>query len=389
MKSILNLSLLFHLARLIHARSDDCSPPPSSSWSRQSWSEINPAFVTPSSPSARRLLPPPSPTSRKDPSSRFRDISSVFSLFSSKTDHRPDTQRFNNLIYATDDTVQLLRDELKSRLLKAAEEFSAAEVKNSSISSMATEPITTPVPRREGDEGTYVIRLVHKIVRKIMRRRLPDSATSARTQTSQPQLQHRGGILSSESFRQTKLEVGDIGKRVIEIAEQLSLLNPTPIPTLGFKHYGGAEPKDSKLNGNWKLRFTTAADASFPESEKRGAVTTSQIIDAEEGTLTNVVDFEKGNLKGFRVVVQGEPVSETTIRLSFKKVKLLRQSRFPRLFGEITIRLPSRLIRWLGSRKDEEVDDQNIGPYLRLRYLDDDLRMHTTNTGNWFIQTRL
>ena len=175
------------------------------------------------------------------------------------------------------------------------------------------------------------------------------------------------------------------------MAEQLSLLNPTPIPTLGFKHYGGALPSESKLGGIWKLRFTTAADASFPNSAKRGVATTSQVIDATEGTLTNVVDFEKGKLKGFRVVVEGEPVSETTMRLSFKKVKILRQSRFPRLFGEITIHLPSRLIRWLGStRKEGELaDDSNLGPYLQLRYLDDNLRMHTTNTGNWFIQTRL
>jgi len=300
--------------------------------------------------------------------------------------HRPDTQRFNNLIYATDDTVLLLREELKARLLKAADEFNAMDTMNA-IESTPTTTTGTTNTRQEKDRGIFVIRLLNKIVRKISRR----GSSSAVNTITESQQQQRG-ILSSDSFRQAKLEVGELGKKVIDIAEQLSLLNPTPIPTLGFKHYGGAPPSESKLGGKWKLRFTTAADASFPKSETRGVVTTSQDIDPAEGTLTNVVDFEKGKLKGFRVVVEGEPISENTMRLSFKKVKILRQSRFPRLFGEITIRLPSRLIRWLGSkRKEVEVHDEqnNIGPYLQLRYLDDNLRMHTTNTGNWFIQTRL
>jgi hypothetical protein len=282
--------------------------------------------------------------------------------------------------------VQLLREELKARLLKAADEFNAMDIMNVIESTpTTTTTISTTNTRQEKDRGNYLIRLLNKIVRKISRR----GSSSAVTTITESQQQR--GILSSDSFRQAKLEIGELGKKVIEIAEQLSLLNPTPIPTLGFKHYGGAPPSESKLGGKWKLRFTTAADASFPKSETRGVVTTSQDIDPDEGTLTNVVDFEKGKLKGFRVVVEGEPISENTMRLFFKKVKILRQSRFPRLFGEITIRLPSRLIRWLGStRKEEELaDDSNLGPYLQLRYLDDNLRMHTTNTGNWFIQTRL
>jgi hypothetical protein len=72
--------------------------------------------------------------------------------------------------------------------------------------------------------------------------------------------------------------VGAISNRVVEIAEQLSLLNPTPMPALGFKSCGGASPSESKLGGSWKLRFTTAADASFPTTEKRGVVSTSQLM---------------------------------------------------------------------------------------------------------------
>jgi hypothetical protein len=74
--------------------------------------------------------------------------------------------------------------------------------------------------------------------------------------------------------------VGAIRNRVVEISEQLSLLNPTPMPALGFrfKSCGGASPSESKLGGSWKLRFTTAADASFPTTEKRGVVSTSQLM---------------------------------------------------------------------------------------------------------------
>ena len=182
-----------------------------------------------------------------------------------------------------------------------------------------------------------------------------------------------GGLLSSDSFRRAKVDVGPRGERIIELAEQLSLLNPTPIPTLGFVRYGGASPSESKLAGTWKLLFTTAADATFAETDGRGVVSTSQVVDAERGTLTNVIDFERGKLLGLRVVVEGEPTSNTDIGLTFRSVRILRRSRFPRLFAEVNVRLPSRLIRWLASRNGVD-EERGVGPYLRLRYVDDTLR---------------
>jgi hypothetical protein len=59
-----------------------------------------------------------------------------------------------------------------------------------------------------------------------------------------------------------------------------------------------------------------------------------------------LIDFEKGKPAGFRVVVQGKPTSESDIGLTFRCIKILRKSRFPRLFGKINVRLPSGLIRW-------------------------------------------
>merc|ERR1712176_452633 len=162
----------------------------------------------------------------------------------------------------------------------------------------------------------------------------------------------------------------------------MGILNPTPIPTLGFTSYGDVPPSESKLDGEWKLIFTTASDASFPETQKRGIASTSQVIDAEEGTFTNVVDFGRGKLEGFRVVVQGTPRGDTDVGLSFRGVKLLRRSRFPRLFGQIHLRLPSRLIRWLSRPLAN-------GPSLRIKYLDDTMRIHVSDSGNMFVHTRV
>ena len=126
-------------------------------------------------------------------------------------------------------------------------------------------------------------------------------------------------ILGSDSFGTLKLEVGEQGNKTIAIAEELAALNPTPNPTYGWMGYGGGSPNDCKLQGKWKLKFTTAADATFPESPKRGKANTSQEIDATAGTLTNVVEFEKGKTRGFRVVVAGKATSDREIELTFQE----------------------------------------------------------------------
>merc|ERR1711976_530746 len=133
---------------------------------------------------------------------------------------------------------------------------------------------------------------------------------------------------------------------------------------------------------------TTAADASFSESPKRGEITTSQEVDPDIGTLTNVVDFERGKIKGFRVVVAGEAVADDEIELLFRRVEILRESRFPRLFGRIVFPIPAKLLRQL-NRFLSKGKANPRGPYFQLQYHDNDLRMHKTGEGNWFIQRRL
>jgi hypothetical protein len=153
--------------------------------------------------------------------------------------------------------------------------------------------------------------------------------------------------------------------------------------------YGGGSPEDCVLDGSWKLRFTSGADATFAESPKRGKATTSQDVNATEGTFTNIIEFEKGKVKGFRVVVEGTARSDTEMDLTFKRVDIQRDSRFPFLFGRITVRLPSFKYLSAFARFASRGKARSAGPGFQVRYVDPDLRMHKTRDGIWFIQTRI
>lgn len=192
-------------------------------------------------------------------------------------------------------------------------------------------------------------------------------------------------ILSTDSFGTLKLEVGEAGNKTIAIAEQLAALNPTPIPCNGWQGYNGASPSDCLLDGTWKLKFTTAADATFPENPQRGKATTSQEVDATAGTLTNVVDFEKGKTQGFRVVVAGKAVSDAEIELTFQRVVIFRNSR---ILKKIVFPIPTRLFRLINKISSRGKASKR-GPYFKLQYLDEDMRMHKTGEGNWFIHERI
>jgi len=283
----------------------------------------------------------------------------------------PDTdEKFRNCIYASDDTLNLLRDELKARLIsliRQSRQLSETRERARAIESAEDERAGHDEKARHS--RWYGVKLLGRIARKLVSRRRKAEKSS--------------GIVDSDSLRQVTLQLGEAGERILDLCSQLSSLNPTQRPALGFANYGDVPPSNSSLDGEWKLIFTTASDASFPETEKRGVATTSQVVDAEAGTFTNVVDFERGKLKGFRVVVDGTPLNDTDVGLSFRGVRLLRRSRFPRLFGDIYLRIPSGLIRRLSrSSKSKE-------PYLRLKYIDDSMRIHVSNTGNFFVHTRV
>ncbi|CAE7321301.1 unnamed protein product, partial [Symbiodinium microadriaticum] len=154
----------------------------------------------------------------------------------------------------------------------------------------------------------------------------------------------KASLLQAESFAAQRVQLGDdldaLRNSTIEAIERVAAKNPTSAPLKGWRGYGGEDPKNCILNGTWKLIFTDAADATFKKS-KRGSAKTFQEIDAKEGWFINCVDFSNpdSKLQGFRVFVEGKALNDSEVELIFRKVRLLRRSRF---FPEITIPLPGR-----------------------------------------------
>ena len=149
------------------------------------------------------------------------------------------------------------------------------------------------------------------------------------------------------------------------------------------------------------MRFTTASDATFKPG-RRGPATTLQYVNSTIGTFTNIIEFRenKGKVKGFQVVVEGKPVNDKRINLTFRRVIIDRRSRVG--LNRIVIPLPNFNFFQRFSRKKnlpEEVSEEvNIdtsakkkreGPHFNMLYLDDEMRIHKTGEGNYFVQTRL
>lgn len=206
-------------------------------------------------------------------------------------------------------------------------------------------------------------------------------------------------LLEAESFASQRIQLSDelatLRSQTVEAIQRLAALNPTQRPNLGWRGYGGEQPVACRLNGTWKLLFTDAADATFRRG-KRGEAATFQEIDATAGWFVNCVDFSSpdSKLRGFRVFVEGEALSDTEMQLSFRKVRLLRRSRIPWLFGEITIPLPNpKLLRNIGRffarSTGGKVNPSDRGAGFTLLFLDEDLRAHQTFDGLYFVQQRL
>lgn len=193
--------------------------------------------------------------------------------------------------------------------------------------------------------------------------------------------------LKAEAFGNVELgydvKLGHLRNKTIELLEELSTRNPTPAPFDGWK------TDECKLDGTWRLLFTTGADATFRKTEISGKPVTFQQIDAKKGYFVNSVDFplSTGKLKGFRVVVKGVKLSNDEVSLRFRRVKLRRRSR---LLKTIIFPLPPSwflraLARW-SSRGKAQLSPRGAG--FRMLYLDDDLRAHKTFDGQYFLQQR-
>ena len=187
--------------------------------------------------------------------------------------------------------------------------------------------------------------------------------------------------LKAEGFGNVEVTTDEVLSKlradVIAGIEELAACSPTTEPLEGWRTEQGCA-----LEGTWNLRFTTGADATFrPSSGQAEAPKTYQIIDSRKGVFQNCVDFADGSgkLAGFRVVVAGKQLSGSQVQLKFRRVKLLRRSRF-RFFRTLIVPLPPSwflrgLARW-ASRGKAQLSDRGAG--FEMLYLDDELRMHKT-----------
>lgn len=204
------------------------------------------------------------------------------------------------------------------------------------------------------------------------------------------------GIFGSQSRAEDSMVLNKYGDEVIHLVEEVAKLNTNKDPLLNW----GAEKgkgESCMLHGLWKLRFTTAADATFKPG-KRGSATTSQFVNATARTLTNVIEFKENNgtVRNFNVIVEGERLSNNELALKFKKVVINRspRKRFmgfrQKLFSKITIPLPSfGFLERFTRRKGEEKHRRKNEPGFEIIYLDEDLRIHRTTQGQLFVQSRL
>lgn len=95
-----------------------------------------------------------------------------------------------------------------------------------------------------------------------------------------------------------------------------------------------------------------------------------------------------GKTKSVQVVVEGRPVTDTRINLTFRRVIFNRRSRIG--LNKITIPIPSfSFLKRFQKREDPDDQNKKTGPYFNMIYLDDEMRIHKTGDNNYFVQTRL
>lgn len=198
--------------------------------------------------------------------------------------------------------------------------------------------------------------------------------------------------LKAESFGNVEVavdaELAALRDSTIALVEELSLRSPTPEPFAAWRQRNAPEGA-CPLEGKWMLLFTTGADATFRKTDATGEATTFTQVSARRGHIINSVDFssETSKLRGFRVVVAGYPLSANEVQLKFRRVKLLRRSRW--LKSLIIPLPPSGLLRALSrwsSKGKGQLSKRGAG--FKVLYVDDDMRMHLTFDGQYFVQMR-
>lgn len=167
---------------------------------------------------------------------------------------------------------------------------------------------------------------------------------------------------------------------VIDAAEKLAKFNPT---TDIIKDFG-------KLEGDWKLDFTTAPVSEVPDEEGTG-FKTFQSIDAEAGIIYNVIDRGLPE-KGLRIGVGAEPTRKGRVALDFRTIEAFND-RFPR---KVTLRFPPRELIKAISKAGAALSGKNFDErefkeiaHFDVLFLDQELRVQRNSEGNLFVNSRI
>lgn len=199
----------------------------------------------------------------------------------------------------------------------------------------------------------------------------------------------------SKSAKAQKVSMEEQIRSVIEL---LAAKNPTVAPLKNWKAGGEQPDQQPSLEGSWKLRFTTAQDAKpRPRKSKSGdsiTVRTSQLVNTTAGKLINVLKFDSEDYRKrslIQVEVFGEKKTENTLLLAFKNVLVIRykendEARRPLRFPFPRLPFSNTILSYLNKNRSL---GNFLGPYLSIVYLDEDLRVHKTGRGDYFVQTRL
>ena len=185
----------------------------------------------------------------------------------------------------------------------------------------------------------------------------------------------------------------------METAAKLGQNSPTDEPTLylGDKEKGNQSP----LNGEWKLLFTTAADASFSKNSTRGEAKIKNVVDSSKGRITNVIDFAMNKdgsdpaVKSLNVVIDAIAESKSRVELRFRYAKVCL-TKFLWFKKNWTLYIPvpapfiTRMIVFFNRlfRFGKKVTKAPPKAFFDVLYLDDGLRIHKTGEDNLFIQVK-
>lgn len=204
-------------------------------------------------------------------------------------------------------------------------------------------------------------------------------------------------LADGEGFYRISEDLGRAADVVFGLVDRMAGMDSLAIvATRGLGTPSG--PTECPLHGEWRLLFTTAADASFSKNSSRGDARASNILDAAAGTVTNVINFVPADTEGgrppaleqLRVNIATTALSGSKVGLQFKYVK----ARVTRLFGvplfghRLTLTFPvpgpflTRILFFFTRKRPPQA-------YFEVLYLDETLRIHRTGQGNLFIQQRI